>query len=110
MVIQWLYYTSDGMARSRQSTNDYIVTRPEGYMRYQSAVQPDSRYAYNPDHRQYPVSRGQKLRPGRNALHPTSRQVEFIVNRSDHYVHQPGEVVEMGINYDQMRTTPIRQP
>lgn len=102
------YYSAEGMSRTHPG--DYIVTRPEGYVPYQSVVQPDGRYAYNPDHRQYPRKQGQELRPGRNALHPASRQIEFIVNRGNHYPHQPGEEVRMGINYDQMRTATIPQP
>lgn len=30
-----------------------------------------------------------------------------MMNRSDNFVHQAGEVVTMGINYDQMRTATV---
>jgi hypothetical protein len=33
-----------------------------------------------------------------------------MLNRSDHYMHQPGEEVVMGFDYSQMRTATIAQP
>lgn len=104
------YFSPDGMARNPAYGSGYVVTRPAGYAPYQSVVQPDGRYAYNPSQDQYPRTVGQERLSGRTTLHPASRQVESIVNRSNHYVHRPGEVVTMGIDYDQMRTAPIRQP
>jgi hypothetical protein len=104
------YFGPDGMSRYQNRGREYIVTRPEGYVPYQSVVQPNGRYAYNPNQHQYPRTRSEELGSGGMALLPQARQYEFMVNRSDHYVHQPGEVVEMGINYDQMRTAPVPQP
>lgn len=81
-------------------------------MPYQSVVQPDGRYAYNPNQDQYPRKRGQGLFSARTAFLPQARQFEFTMNRSDNFVHQPGEVVTMGINHDRMRTAapPSQQP
>jgi hypothetical protein len=47
------YYRSDGTRRVRGS-GDFVVTRPRGYVPYQSVVQPDGRYAYDPNQDQYP--------------------------------------------------------
>jgi hypothetical protein len=105
-----IYYSSDGMARHRYRENDYIVTRPEGYVPYQSVVQPDGRYAYNPDQHQYPYTRDQELDAGGIALLPQARQFEFMLNRNNHYPHRPGEAVEMGIDYSQMRTAATQPP
>jgi hypothetical protein len=104
------YYAPDGMASYESRTGQHLVTRPEGYVPYQSVVQPDGRFAYNPNQDQYPRSRAQELRSGRRALLPQARQYEFMLNRSDHYVHQPGEVVEMGVDFGHMRTAPMPQP
>ena len=91
-------------------TGDYVVTRPEGYVPYQSVVQPDGRYAYNPNQDQYPRRRDEERASGRMALLPQARQFEFTTNRSDNYVNRPGEEVTMGINYDQMRTAAVPPP
>ena len=103
------YYTPEGLWNHRSRQGDYIVTRPEGYVPYQSVVQPDGRHAYDPNEaswERYPRTRAEELESGRTALLPQARQFEFMLNRSDNYVHRPGEKVEMGINYDQMRTAP----
>jgi len=100
------YFDANGIGHN-QRTQDWVVTRPEGYVPYQSIVQPDGRHAYDPNafsRDQYPRTRHQEL--GRTALLPAARQYEFMLNRSDHYPHQPGEAVEMGLNYNQMRTQP----
>jgi hypothetical protein len=104
------HYDSNGLSNYQNRTRDHVVTRPEGYVPYQSVVQPDGRYAYNPHRTQYPRTRNEEYDAGRTALLPAARQYEFMLNRSDNYVHRPGEVVTMGIDYDQMRTAPIRQP
>lgn len=69
--------------------------------------------AYDPDRIQYPRRAVDELREGYRAYDHATRQFEFMMNRSDNFVHQPGEVVTMGINYDQMRTAtvlPLQQP
>ena len=91
----------------RGGVADYVVTRPEGYVPYQSVVQPDGRYAYNANQDRYPQTQNFEQRAGRQALSPTARQTEFLLNRWDNYVHWPDEAVEMGINYSQMRTQPM---
>jgi hypothetical protein len=100
------YYTPEGFLRGTRGSAEYIVTRPEGYTPYQSVVQPDGRYAYDPNQVQYPRRSYEEVNHDRAALHPSARQVEFIANRSDHYVHRPDQAVRMGIDYDQIRTQP----
>ena len=97
-------YQSDGIRRGGLSPDDYVVTRPGGYVPYQSVIQPDGRYAYDPNQDQYPRMTYHELMSGRTAFLPQARQFEFMMSRSDKHVHRPGEMVEMGINYDQMRT------
>jgi len=104
------YYGSDGMQRGQHRDGDYVVTRPHGYVPYQSVVQPYGRYAYNPNQDQYPRRRDEERASGRTALLPQVRQFEFTMNRSDNYVHRPGEVVTMGIDYDQMPTAVVPPP
>ena len=99
------HYKSDGTRRTRQGFDapaDFVVTRPDGYVPYQSVVQPDGRYAYDPNQDQYPRTSIQE----RQAYDHAIRQMEFALNRSDHYEHQPGEEVVMGFDYSQMRTMP----
>ena len=104
------YYTPGGFPRNYPQSGNYIVTRPEGYTPYQSVEQSDGRYAYDPNRVQYPRRSQDELNSGRAALHPATRQVEFIVNRSNHYPHQPGEQVRMGIDSSQMRTAAVQPP
>lgn len=90
--------------------DDYVVTRPEGYVPYQSVIQRDGRHAYNPNldrREQYPRTRDEEQNSGRMALLPQARQYEFALNRSDHYVHRPGQEVVMGIDQSQMRIQPM---
>ena len=101
------YYGPDGLRAGGRRQGGHVVTRPEGYVPWQSVVQPDGRHAYDPNvapYDQYPRTRDQELDIGRPSLLPQARQFEFMMNRSDNFVHQPGEVVTMGIDYDQMRT------
>lgn len=61
-------YQSDGIRRGGISPDDYVVTRPGGYVPYQSVVQPAGRYAYDPNQDQYPRTMGQELISGRTAV------------------------------------------
>jgi hypothetical protein len=102
------HYKSDGTRRTRHGFDaaaDFVVTRPDGYVPYQSVVQPDGRYAYDP-HQEYPERSIDELREGRLASDHGIRQTEFALNRSGHYMHHPGEEVVMGFDYSQMRTHP----
>lgn len=107
------HYASDTTRRTKDgfpAPNDYLVTRPDGYVPYQSVVQPDGRYAYDPNRVQYAQRAVDEIREGYRVYDHATQQFEFMMNRSDNFVHQPGEVVTMGINYDQMRTAVVLPP
>jgi hypothetical protein len=96
-------YPQRNVAPGNRSAND-VFTRPVGYSPYQSVVQDDGRHAFNPSRDQYPQSsyEGNVTR----ALDPAARRQEFNQNRSDYYVHLPGEQVVMGIDESRMQPMP----
>lgn len=85
---------------------DDVVTRPAGYVPYQSVVQPDGRYAYNPA-QDYPRTVDEEMALGRRAQTTAERRQEFMRHRSDLYPHLGGEQVRMVVDYSRMRTQPM---
>jgi hypothetical protein len=69
-----------------------VVTRPSGYVPYQSMFEPDGRHAYDPAGRRYPQLRSAETGSGRRAETPLDRYTAFEALRPDRRWAPPTDV------------------
>jgi hypothetical protein len=96
--------------RSRPARANQVVTRPAGYVPYQSVFSPFGDHAYNPGARQYPQLWYDEVASGRIAETPTDR---FVAQQAwpPQLTHDPNIPVEMRVaGIDYRDAPPYRDP
>lgn len=81
-------------------TDDGIVTRPYGYVPYQSMFDPDGRHAYDRSATQYPRMRRDEQAMGRVAETPDERALAYNVLRPSRRFCFKNDTKPLAIDYD----------